>query len=277
VIELLPGTLVAGTYRIDARLGRGAFGAVYRAEHRFIGRVALKVIEYGTPQDLERISSEGGRHARLNHPNITRVFDVNTTELAETQALYIASEYMALGDLDRYLEAKLRIPLPEVRQLADQVLAALTYAHSLPTPLLHRDLKPANVLLGNGSEIVFKVADFGVSAEVSGAAGLSQAAGTIVFQPPECAFGPYLVQSDIYGAALLIYRALTGTYPFARMFDSEGPRTLSEPAPPSRFRMECGAAVDAVMLRALDPDPFRRYASAAALRNDLVDVLEGLR
>jgi serine/threonine protein kinase len=160
VIELLPGTLVAGTYRIDARLGRGAFGAVYRAEHRFIGRVALKLIEYGTSHDLERIASEGGRHARLNHPNVTRVFDVNTTELTDTQALYIASEYMALGDLDRYLDVKHRMPLSEVIQLAGDILAALSYAHSFSTPLLHRDLKPANVLIGGGPSLVFKVTDF---------------------------------------------------------------------------------------------------------------------
>lgn len=276
VIELLPGTLVAGTYRIDARLGRGAFGAVYRAQHRFIGRVALKLIAYSTPQDLERIASEGGRHARLSHPNITRVFDVNTTEVLDTSALYIASEYMALGDLDRYLETKQRMPISDVIRLADDVLAALTYAHSLSTPLLHRDLKPANILLCGDSSLTFKVADFGVSAEVSAAIGVSQAAGTVVFQPPECAFGPYLVQSDLYGAALIIYRALTGTYPFAQMLTiNAAERRDGQPVRPSLFRMECDDAIDSVMLRSLDPDPFLRYPSASDFRTEILGVLNG--
>jgi eukaryotic-like serine/threonine-protein kinase len=114
-----------------------------------------------------------------------------------------------------------------------------------------------------------------VSAELSGAAGVSQAAGTIVFQPPECAFGPYLVQSDVYGAALIIYRALTGTYPFAHLLDADAPAGIGDRQPvlPSRFRMECSAAVDSVMLRALGPDPFSRYASAAEFRGDILDVL----
>ncbi len=76
-----------------------------------------------------------------------------------------------------------------------------------------------------------------MSAEVSAVTGVSQAAGTVVFQPPECAFGPYLVQSDLYGAALVIYRALTGTYPFAHLFEADPPAGVrdSQPAIPSRF------------------------------------------
>jgi serine/threonine-protein kinase len=151
VIALPSGTVVAGTYRIDAPLGHGAFGAVYRAEHRFLGRVALKFLTCESDAELLSVAREGASQARLNHPNILRVFDVNTVQVGGDDVLFIATEYMPLGDLDRYLSVTPRLPLADVRDLAIDVLGALEHAHE--RNLLHRDLKPSNVLLGGEIQI----------------------------------------------------------------------------------------------------------------------------
>lgn len=275
MIELRPGTVVAGTYRVDARLGSGAFGAVYRANHRFLGRVALKLIAIEDARDLDRLGTEGSRHASLNHPNITRVFDVNTAEIGDLAALYISSEYMAIGDLDHYLQLRQRLPIAEVSVLADQLLSGLGYAHSRTPPVLHRDIKPSNILLDRQPTMTFKLADFGVSAEVIRMHGVAAAAGTVAFQPPECAFGPYLVQSDLYGAALVIFRALTGTYPFGGMLTStaSAPVDHRNPAKPSSFRFDCSSRLDEILLTALNADPFKRQRDVETLRQDLMREL----
>jgi serine/threonine-protein kinase len=277
MIAIPDGTTIADAYRIDARLGSGAFGTVYRVEHRFLGRMALKLLSYESDHQLRRAAAEGAAHARLTHPNVTRVFDVNTCDVSGELFLYIASEYMPMGDLDRYLDDVQRMSLVEARRLAGHLLAALEYAHGQDPPLLHRDLKPANVLLGGHEDLTFKLADFGVSAELSAASGVVAAAGTIVFQAPECSFGPYLVESDIYGAAVVLYRALTGVYPFPLGADALDAGALEHakqnPPPPSRFFLGCNAATDQVMLQALAPNPFNRYHTAADFKCAILAAL----
>src|SRR5262245_33572027 len=110
--------------------------------------MALKLLPFDGESALVQLAHEGAAHARLSHPNITRVFDVNVAEVGGEQALYIASEYMAVGDLDSYLYQVHRLPLREWYVLADDLLSALTYAHNQTPPVFHRDVKPANIFLG---------------------------------------------------------------------------------------------------------------------------------
>lgn len=269
MITIPDGTEIAATYRVDARLGSGAFGTVYRVHHRFLGRMALKLMACESDADLVRLTQEGTAHARLSHPNITRVFDVNVTHVSGDRLLYIASEYMSGGDLDSYLDQVHRFPMNEWSTLANDLLGALQYAHEQPSSVLHRDLKPSNILIGGGASPIFKVSDFGVSAELQPSQRIAKAAGTIIFQPPECAFGPYIAESDIYGAATVLFRALTGIYPFPLVANDNDPslqRLKQDPPPPSRFRLDCSNELDAVMLRALAPNPFDRYRTASDFR-----------
>lgn len=265
MITVPDGAEIAEAYRVEARLGSGAFGTVYRVRHRFLGLMALKLLPCDSEDELERLAREGATHARLSHPNITRVFDVNVTEVGGERALYITTEYMPMGDLDSYLSQVHRLPLDDWAVLARDVLSALGYAHGLDSPVLHRDLKPANILVAGREKLLFKVGDFGVSAEIQDRdQRITAAAGTRVFQAPECAFGSYLVESDIYGAAVVLYRALTGTYPYPipTMSEDSIERSKQDPPPPSRFRLDCRPELDAVMLRGLTPNPFNRYDSA---------------
>jgi serine/threonine-protein kinase len=266
-MTLPAGTVVAGTYRIDAPLGHGAFGSVYRAEHRFLGRVALKFLTCKSDVELLSAAREGASQARLNHPNILRVFDVNTAQVGGDDVLFIATEYLGLGDLDRYLSGAPRLPLAEVRKLAIDVLGALEHAHA--RNVLHRDLKPANIFLDGERQLRFVLGDFGVSAELTKSTQVSRAAGTVVFQPPECALGPYVRESDIYGVAVVIFRALTGAFPFPVAVAIDDPalaRAKKNPPAPSRFLLSATPAIDQVLLRALHPDPFERFRTAQEFR-----------
>lgn len=270
MITIPEGTEIANTYRVEARLGSGAFGTVYRVKHRYLGTLALKFL----PADadaVERMAAEGARHAHLFHPNITRVFDVNVTEVSGETFVYIASEYMPSGDLDTYFESTQRLPVHEWRILVEDILSALDHAHTQTRPVFHRDIKPANVLIGGTSTPTFKLGDFGVSTETWQNRPTASAHGTVAYQAPECALGSYVVESDLYGAAVVIYRALVGTYPFSLTGTSEDIlRCKQDPQPPSKFRLECPVELDDVLLRALSPDPFSRYHSAAELRQALL-------
>ena len=270
MITLPEGTDIANTYHVEARLGSGAFGTVYRVKHRYLGTLALKFLP-ADPESVERIAAEGARHARLFHPNITRIFDVNVTEVSGETFVYIASEYMPSGDLDTYLESVQRLPVDEWRILVHDILSGLDHAHTQSRPVFHRDIKPANVLIGGTSTPTFKLGDFGVSTETELTRPTARAGGTIAYQAPECALGSYVIESDLYGAAVVIYRALVGTYPFPLTGTSEDIlRCKQDPQPPSKFRLDCPAKLDDVLLRALSPDPFGRYHEAVELREALL-------
>ena len=276
MITIPDGQEIAGSYRVEARLGSGAFGTVYRVHHRFLGRLALKVLEYDTDADLNRLAKEGAAHAKLAHPNITRVYDVNVTELSGDRFLYIASEYMSMGNLGSYLNLVSRLKMNEWRTLARDILGALMCAHKQESPVLHRDITLANILVGGtSSHLIFKLGDFGVSAELRDGRRVASAAGTLLFLAPECGFGPYLVESDVYSAAVVLYKALTGTYPFPVGQSEEDPahyEAKQNPQPPSRFLLGCGPDLDAVMLRGLAPNPFDRFRSASDFRCAILDA-----
>lgn len=277
MIAIPDGQEIAGSYRVDARLGSGAFGTVYRVHHRFLGRLALKVLPYTTQTELDRLTKEGAAHARLAHPNITRVYDVNVAELSGDRFLYIASEYMSLGNLESYLGSATRLRASEWRTLARDILGALAYAHEQDPPVLHRDITPANILVGGTtSRPVFKLGDFGVSAELQDGRKVANAAGTLLFLAPECGFGSYLVESDVYSAAVVLYKALTGTHPFAVTQSGDDPaqyRAKRKPLPPSSFLLGCGRDLDAAMLRGLAPNPFDRFGSASAFREAVLGAV----
>ena len=276
MIVIPDGQEIAGSYRVEARLGSGAFGTVYRVHHRFLGRLALKVLEYDTEADLDRLAKEGAAHAKLAHPNITRVYDVNVAELSGDRFLYIASEYMSMGTLGSYLSLVNRFELKEWQSLAGDILGALTYAHGRSTPLLHRDITLENILVGGtSSHPVFKLGDFGISAELRDGSRVVNAVGTFLFLAPECGLGPYLVESDVYSAAVVLYKALTGTFPFPVVQSVDDPgqyEAKQKPLPPSRFLLGCRPELDAVMLRGLAPNPFDRYRTASDFRCAIQDA-----
>ena len=260
------GRVVAG-YRIEARVGRGGMGVVYRAHHiNLERRAAIKIIApelAGTEGFRERFNREARIAAALQHPNVVTVYDAGEVD----GLLYLAMQYIDGSDLAAVLRAQGRLRPYRAIDVCRQVAAALDAAHGLG--LIHRDVKPANVLIEGRTAFL---TDFGLTKRMgSDPAGLTRAGdvvGTIHYVAPEqIEGGPVDARSDLYSLGCLLFHCLSGEVPFAR--DSEVAviyAHLSEPPPRlSAIRPDLPEGLDAVIGKALEKAPERRFATGADL------------
>jgi uncharacterized RDD family membrane protein YckC len=190
-------------------------GAVYEAEHGADGRVvALKVLSVSLDQldARDRFLREGRSAAAVNHPNMVYVY--GTEEIGGVPA--ISMELVADGTLEQRVRSRGPLPVDEVVEYADQMIAGLAAAHDVG--LLHRDVKPSNCFVA--ADGTLKVGDFGLSKPIDAEEQLrltqtGMFLGTPVFSSPEQLLGEQLdVRSDIYAVGLTLYFALTGQLPY---------------------------------------------------------------
>jgi serine/threonine protein kinase len=215
-MALSVGTVVAG-YTIEAVLGSGGMGTVYRAAHPSLPRSdALKILSEEFSRDDEirsRFQREADLAATLSHPNIVTVYNRGETDDGR---LWIAMHYVAGADADQQLHDGLMTPPRAVRIIGD-VATALDYAHR--RLILHRDVKPANFLLDADDDRVF-LADFGIARAIDDAAGLTRTGNvmaSIAYTAPESLKAiPVDHRADIYSLGCALYHLLTGKTPFFR-------------------------------------------------------------
>jgi serine/threonine-protein kinase len=277
-LEAFVGKVVEGKYRIEALVGRGGMGAVFRAENVRIGKaVALKIMHrgYATGSESEqRFLREARVAGSLGHPNIVEVFDLGHTDDGKPFQVMELLEGQTLAERIRTEGA---LPEREALDFAEEVLSALEAAHD--RGVVHRDLKPENVFLTErGDRTTAKLLDFGVSKSLGEHTQSLTLTGVVVGTPyylsPEQARGERDVDHrvDIWAMGVLMYEALTGVLPFtAKSYDKLLTKILTQkPALPSRFQPRLTPAVEALILRALSPDRRERFRSAtemlAALR-----------
>jgi branched-chain amino acid transport system substrate-binding protein len=262
----LVGTELLG-YRLEAVVGRGGMGVVYRAyDPRLKRDVALKLLapEYASDERFrERFLSETERAASLEHPNVIPIHDAGEVD----RQLYLVMRYADGGDLKKLLADERELDPRRAITICAQVAAALDAAHALG--LIHRDVKPSNVLLDQREHVY--LADFGLSRRLTEQApgfdaGLSL--GTPAYVAPEQIEGKELDgRADQYSLACLLHECLTGRPPFPRASEAAVLFAhLEEPpsAPPG---------LEGVMRRALDKNPAARYPSCAEFVADARDVL----
>ncbi|HWK30305.1 MAG TPA: serine/threonine-protein kinase [Solirubrobacter sp.] len=258
------GTVVAG-YRIDAPIGRGGMGVVYRATHLSLGRqAALKLIapDHAASSGFrERFAREARIAAELAHPNIVTVYDAGEVD----GTLYLAMQYIEGSDLARMLAAEGRLKPYRAIDVCRQLGEALDAAHE--RGLVHRDVKPANVLISGRHAYL---TDFGLTKRVGGTQVtlVGDVVGTIHYVAPEQIEGREVTgRSDVYSLGCVLYHCLTGRMPYERDTDVAVIYAhLSEPPPkPSRVFGELPAALDDVIARALDKSPERRFETCADL------------
>jgi eukaryotic-like serine/threonine-protein kinase len=264
-----------GKYRIDAVLGAGAMGVVYRAFDPHIERhVALKTVrhelfESGERESLKaRLRNEAQAAGRLTHPNIVGVYEYGETR----DTAYIAMELVSGQSLKPILDAGRPADLADAFDWIAQLLAALGFAHD--HGVVHRDIKPANLLVSTQGRL--KVADFGVAHVESSTLTLAGAMiGTPCYMSPEQFTGePVDARSDLFSAAIVLYQMLTGCRPFAGASQAEVMRQVMHDTPraPCAVNPALPPAFDDLLMRALSRRPSARFQTAALF----VDALRGL-
>jgi tetratricopeptide (TPR) repeat protein len=266
-----------GTWRLLRRLGAGGMGEVWEAEqprpHR---RAALKVMRAGRagPRALQRFRDEIDALARLEHPGIARILEAGERE---DGGLWYAMELVpGARPLTEWARER-RLAWREAVEVLGRVCDAVEHGHR--NGVIHRDLKAGNILVGSDGQP--RVIDFGV-ARLTGEGLVAQTqagelVGTLATMAPEQLDGRADVRSDVYALGGLLHELLVGkpAYAVEEVGLVEAARRVREvvPPPPSAARPELPRELDWVVGKALEKDPERRYAGAAALAEDLRRVL----
>jgi tetratricopeptide (TPR) repeat protein/predicted Ser/Thr protein kinase len=263
---------------VEAVLGRGGMGVVYKARQLSLNRiVALKMLiggAYAGPHERARFRCEAEAVAGLRHVNIVQVYDVAEHEGRP----YFTMEFVEGGNLGQKLAG-----IPQPARQAAALLATLAEAVQVAHQggIVHRDLKPANILLtADGTP---RIADFGLARHVDGGAGLTRSGtpvGTPSYMAPEQARGQTRALGpavDVYALGAILYELLTGRPPFLAETAAETVLQViyQDPAPPSRLNAKVPRDLETICLKCLHKDPQRRYATAAALAEDLQRFLRG--
>src|SRR6185437_5034332 len=268
---------VLGHYRIVEQIGAGGMGVVYRAHDLQLDRdVALKVLPAGTISATgarARFHKEALALARLNHPHIATVHEFGSQDGVD----YLVIEYIAGVTLNTKLLAG-ALSEQELMGLAVQLAQALEAAHE--QGVVHRDLKPGNLRLSSQGQL--KVLDFGLAklarpldaSLATETLGQNQMlSGTLPYMSPEQVRGQNVDQrTDIWAAGAVMYEMATGQRPFP---ERHPPQLIDDilrqpPKPPTALKPGLPPGLEAIILKALDKDPERRYQTARELRVDLL-------
>lgn len=264
-----------GKYQLHEELGHGGFATVYRAHDPDLGLdVALKVLSANFMRDpafVDRFRTEARVTARLKHPNIARVINIDQAD----GRLFLAIEYVPGRNLRDRLHDQPLLDWPLITSIVQQVGDALDYAHG--QGVLHRDVKPNNILVTDDGLAV--LTDFGLAkaAEGSGMTTSGVALGTFKYIAPEQANGKEVdARSDLYSLAVVAYELCTGRAPFnsdstpalihAQVYDA--------PPAPSQLNARVAPPIEQVLLKGLSKEREARYRSGKELATALSAAVE---
>ncbi len=262
-----------GKYRILDRLGEGGMGTVYHARDEMLDRdVAIKVLRPDLVRQtalVERFRTEAIALARLAHPRIATLYGLER----DGDEFYMVMEFLRGETLEALVAREGRIAWRRAAEICAQVAEALDHAHD--HGVVHRDIKPANIMVGPGGAT--KVMDFGI-ARMAGSSRQTRhghSVGTPAYMAPEQLRGEECDgRTDLYALGAVLYELVTGKVAFEADSDYKlMMRQLNEPpVPPSASHPELPAVVDRTVLRAMSKQPADRFATAAAMRNALVEA-----
>ncbi len=283
VVNIEPGTVLEGKYRLDSLIGQGSFGAVYRATHLTLQRsVAVKLLDANLQagdESLARFQQEGISACRIQHPNAVGIMDFSVTSAGIP---FLVMELLRGSTLEDELNRRGRLTPERCAQILMPVCGVLSEAHSLG--IIHRDIKPQNIFLHQGrhGELV-KVLDFGIAKLIGDAAAEQELTledgviGTPIYMAPERFVKvPYDGRADVYSLGVMLYEMLVGKPPF--YLTGTSPLKViyahmnEEPRPPRELNPELTAEVEAVVLRALSKEMESR-PTADVLAADLAEAL----
>lgn len=272
---------IAGRYQVIQKLGAGAFGTVYKAKDKILGRMlAIKTIRLeglaaagaSLEELLDRFKREAQVSAQLKHPHIVTIYDIGDADGLS----YLAMEFIDGVGLERVI-ASGRLPVERAAAIGAQVADALDFAHR--HNVVHRDIKPANIMIEAGDRV--KVTDFGIAKVTDSADHLTMTGsllGTPSYMSPEQARGSDLDgRSDLFSVGCVLYEMVTGKKAFrgesitALIFKiiTENPVPLQEELP------DIPEAMTRIVMKALSKTPEARYQSGHELAEDLLAMTRG--
>ena len=279
------------SYRIEAKLGAGGMGVVYKAVDSRLGRTAaIKILSSAALNaDRERrFVQEAKAASSLNHPNIVTIYDIDTQEVDGQPIQYIAMEYVAGDTLDHLIGRK-GLRIRDVLKYAVQIADALAAAHA--AGIVHRDLKPSNVIVT--PQGVVKILDFGLAklGEPAGADAYAETLhgegsplteegailGTVAYMSPEQADGKKVdTRSDVFSFGSMLYEMATGQRAFAggSKLSSLSAVLYKDPQPASQAVADVPPELDRIISRCLKKDPERRWQTMADVKVALEELRE---
>jgi CheY-like chemotaxis protein/tRNA A-37 threonylcarbamoyl transferase component Bud32 len=281
--DSLCGTVLDGRYRVEALVGTGGMGKVYRAHQLALERpVAIKLLHpelLRSPERMERFRREALVAARLRHPNIVTVYDFETTPDGH---VYLVMEYLPGAPLDARIEARAVGAPSEVVGILKPVCSAVDALHR--AGIVHRDIKPSNIMMppeGGGDDVI-KVVDFGIArlTEVDGGTDLTgqHVVGTAEYIAPELIDGKAKAdaRSDVYALGATAYEVITGRPPFVGETNAGVLRQHLVQDPPRAGDVVKGLPpeVDRALAKALAKDPAERFQTAGELAAALERAFE---
>ncbi|HEX6229617.1 MAG TPA: protein kinase [Solirubrobacterales bacterium] len=274
--------VLSGRYEIGERLGSGGMSNVHRATDRILERtVAVKILAEHLADDerfVARFRREALAVAKLIHPNIVQVYDTGI----DGDRHYIVMEYVEGQSGAQILQRQGPLEPEVAAEIGIQACAGLDYAHR--RGIIHRDVKPGNLMIVGGpvggGEMTVKLTDFGIARaiEQTRITQVGSVVGTAAYLAPEQVRGEEATPAtDVYALGVVIYQFLTGRLPYEGSTLAElAVRQQNErPLPASTYNDEVPETLSAAVLRALEGDPERRYASAEELAAGLRLGLEG--
>jgi|GEM_PF-1770703 len=261
---------LGGRYELLGKLGAGGMGVVYQGLDRHTGRpVAVKQMHSAlkeSPGEYERFLGEARIVERLKHPGIVSVHGV----VEQDGESYLIFDYVDGRTLSDILKERTRLPLEECKRIFRDVCEAVHYAHK--NNIIHRDLKPSNIMLTGSGEV--KVMDFGLASELRESMTRlthQTTSGTPAYMAPEQHGGLVKRESDLYAMGVCLYEMLAGKLPFGG-HEVEKLKKAREYSAVSSILPWLPGGTDAVIDRALDPEPSQRYADAMEFWYALKDL-----
>ncbi|MBE3560187.1 MAG: protein kinase [Ktedonobacteraceae bacterium] len=294
----LPDTIIAGRYRIEKLIGKGGMGEVYQASDTFdrlpisdtfeAQPVALKILTY-TPKigmSMEEAATRFKREAQfghlLSHKNIVPVLNFGV----DGRLFYLTMPLITGGTLKQLLQSEKPLSTAVARAFLNDLAEAIDAIHAHPMRIVHRDIKPSNLLIHQDDGRLV-VTDFGIAKALQydkpltgrGSDGRPIGLGTQNYIAPEQADGKPEPASDIYAMGVVAYQMFTGLLPVAAYFrnaaQSSSPRNLPLSIPlPGSLNPALPSAIDAVIMRAIETDPARRYPSGRAFADAINETLD---
>jgi eukaryotic-like serine/threonine-protein kinase len=274
--------ILSGRYEIGDRLGSGGMSSVQMATDLTLERtVAVKILAEHLSDDerfVARFRREALAVAKLIHPNIVQVYDTGVDEGRH----YIVMEYVEGRSGAQILQRQGPLDAETTAEIGAQACSGLDYAHR--RGIIHRDVKPGNLMIVGGpvggGEMTVKLTDFGIAraVEQTRITQVGSVVGTAAYLSPEQVRGEEATPAtDVYALGVVLYQFLTGRLPYegASLAELAVRQQNERPLPPSTYNDEVPETLGAAVLRALEGDPARRYASASELSGGLQLGLQG--